>query len=128
MSREAINGPDILKRRRLKQKTLGVVPEGAHVTSMMSRSGGDALKASMSCGMRLHKNADNSPLDASFRSKDCLSKCRVEKLDSNDMGWIDKIPDCPVFSPTKDEFEDPLVYLQHIAPVASKYGNVFMQK
>ncbi|KAJ8613625.1 hypothetical protein MRB53_036919 [Persea americana] len=123
LSREANNGPDILKRRRLKQMMLGIKPEGAYVTNMMSRSGGDALKASTSCGMRLHKNADgNSRPSASLSSKDCVSKHRVEKLDTNNMGWIDKIPDCPVFSPTREEFEDPLVYLQQIAPVASKYG------
>jgi hypothetical protein len=30
-----------------------------------------------------------------------------------------------VYSPTKEEFEDPLVYLQKIAPEASKYGMEF---
>ncbi|KAL5713036.1 hypothetical protein ACHQM5_015152 [Ranunculus cassubicifolius] len=40
-----------------------------------------------------------------------------------DMNWTDKIPECPTYYPTKEEFEeDPLVYLQKIAPVASKYG------
>ncbi|XP_027360817.1 lysine-specific demethylase JMJ706-like isoform X2 [Abrus precatorius] len=77
---------------------------------MMNRSGGDALSASASCGMRLHGNAD-----AFFKRK-------VDKFDTSDLEWTDKVPECPVYSPTKEEFEDPLIYLQKIAPEASKYG------
>ncbi|KAJ1431075.1 Zinc finger, C5HC2-type [Sesbania bispinosa] len=77
---------------------------------MMNRSGGDALRASGSCGMGLHGNAD------------AFSKRKVDKFDTSDLDWADKIPECPVYSPTKEEFEDPLIYLQKIAPEASKYG------
>jgi hypothetical protein len=49
----------------------------------------------------------------------------VAKFDTSDLEWTDKIPECPVYSPTKEEFEDPLVYLQKIAPEASKYGMEF---
>ncbi|KAH9626675.1 hypothetical protein KSS87_021576 [Heliosperma pusillum] len=49
-------------------------------------------------------------------------KSNVEKFKLTDLDWIDKIPECPVYCPTKEEFEDPLVYLQKIAPEASKYG------
>ncbi|CAN1173571.1 Lysine-specific demethylase JMJ13 [Linum perenne] len=35
---------------------------------------------------------------------------------------MDKIPECPVYYPTREEFEDPLVYLQTIAAEASKFG------
>ncbi|GJX53619.1 lysine-specific demethylase JMJ706-like protein isoform X1 [Tanacetum coccineum] len=67
-------------------------------------SGGDAFRGSASC-------------------RDRLLKPKVEMLDVNDLDWIDKMPECPVYYPSKEEFEDPLVYLQKIAPDASKFGN-----
>ncbi|KAK6162184.1 hypothetical protein DH2020_002025 [Rehmannia glutinosa] len=72
--------------------------------NMMSRSGGDALRASAPCG------------------KDEFSKRKVVKFDTPDLEWTDRIPECPVYSPSLEEFQDPLIYLQKIAPVASKYG------
>jgi len=84
---------------------------------MTTRSGGDALKTA-SCGTN---NSDAfSRLSAS--GKDAFSKHRVEKFDMSNLDWINKVPECPVFSPTKEEFEDPLIFLQQIAPVASNYG------
>lgn len=123
LSREAKNALEILRRKRLQRMNLGTVPEGVDVFSMMSRSGGDALRSSASCGTRLQGNdrAVSQPC-VSSNVKDFFPKRKVEKFDTTDVGWIDKIPDCPVFSPSKEEFEDPLVYLQQIAPVASRYG------
>ncbi|KAL8210019.1 hypothetical protein R6Q57_006751 [Mikania cordata] len=51
-----------------------------------------------------------------------MSKPKVEKFDLSDLDWTDKVPDCPVYFPSKDEFEDPLVYLHKIAPEASRFG------
>ncbi|KAH7659085.1 Clavaminate synthase-like protein [Dioscorea alata] len=121
LSEELRNGLEILKRKRSQQIKLGISPEATEFTNMMSRSGGDSLKAAASCGMRMWEGADafsrrNGPV------KDAPLKHKVEKFDTSNLEWIDKIPECPVFSPTKDEFEDPLTYLQRIAPVASKYG------
>ncbi|XP_058104009.1 lysine-specific demethylase JMJ13-like [Magnolia sinica] len=124
LSREARNALEILKRKRLLQKmNVGIVPEGVNVSNIMTRSGGDALRASSSCGVRLHGNADAiSRVNGASSVKDSFSKHKVEKFDTTDLGWIDEIPDCPVFTPTKEEFEDPLIYLQRIAPIASKFG------
>ena len=36
--------------------------------------------------------------------------------------WLDKIEGCPVYHPSKEEFDDPFLYLHRIAPEASKYG------
>ncbi|KAJ0079418.1 hypothetical protein Patl1_23820 [Pistacia atlantica] len=36
--------------------------------------------------------------------------------------WTNEIAYCPEYRPTKDELMDPLLYLQKIAPDASKYG------
>ncbi|GMJ16047.1 JUMONJI 13 [Hibiscus trionum] len=89
----------------------------------MSRSGGDALRVSASCGMRLQGKAESfSRSNVSSSEKDVFSKRKVDKFYTNDLEWTEKIPECPVFYPTKEEFEDPLVYLQKIAPEASKYG------
>ncbi|KAK7309649.1 hypothetical protein RJT34_06548 [Clitoria ternatea] len=109
LSKEARNGLEFLRRKRL-ERAKSVTATQTSIANMMNRSGGDALRASASCGMRLHGNAD------------AFSKRKVDKFDTNDLEWIDKIPECPVYSPTKEEFEDPLVYLQKIAPEASKYG------
>ncbi|XP_073111647.1 lysine-specific demethylase JMJ13 isoform X2 [Elaeis guineensis] len=121
LSREVKNGLEILKRKRLQKMKSGTVPEATNAGSMMSRSGGDALKASASCGVRMHGHA-NAFSVGTCPVKDAFSKHKVEKFDLSNLEWIEKIPDCPVFYPTKMEFEDPLNYLQQIAPVASKYG------
>nr|GEV76731.1 lysine-specific demethylase JMJ706-like isoform X1 [Tanacetum cinerariifolium] len=41
---------------------------------------------------------------------------------SKHMSSAYKMPECPVYYPSKEEFEDPLAYLQKIAPEASTYG------
>ena len=51
-------------------------------------------------------------------------KCRANNPSSNRMDWINNIPVCPTFYPTVEEFEDPLSYLQSIAPKASKFGKL----
>ena len=110
LSKEARNGLEFLKRKRLQRAKSVTTTDNVSVANMMTRSGGDALRASASCGVRLHGNAD------------IFFKRKVDKFDTSDLEWTEKIPECPVYSPTKEEFEDPLVYLQKIAPEASKYG------
>ncbi|KAK2427681.1 lysine-specific demethylase [Trifolium repens] len=109
LSEEARNGLEVLKRKRLQRAQSNTATQ-ASVANMTNRSGGDALRASAPCGPRLHGNPD------------VFFKRKVAKFDTSDLEWTDKIPECPVYSPTKEEFEDPLVYLQKIAPEASKYG------
>ncbi|KAI4328034.1 hypothetical protein L6164_020430 [Bauhinia variegata] len=110
LSKEARNGLEFLKRKRLQRKKAVSATDTGSVANMMARSGGDALRASSSCGVRLHGNAD------------VFSKRKVDKFDTSDLEWTENIPECPVYSPTKEDFDDPLVYLQKIAPEASKYG------
>ncbi|MCH96165.1 lysine-specific demethylase 5C-like, partial [Trifolium medium] len=112
LSEEARNGLEVLKRKRLQRAQSNTATQ-ASVANMTNRSGGDALRASAPCGPRLHGNPD------------VFFKRKVAKFDTSDLEWTDKIPECPVYSPTKEEFEDPLVYLQKIAPEASKYGMEF---
>ncbi|XP_076888852.1 lysine-specific demethylase JMJ13-like, partial [Bidens hawaiensis] len=101
---------EFLKHKRLQRSKVGALNDSANVMNIMSRSSGDALRGSASCGVR------------SFRSHLDESKPKVEKFDSTDLDWTEKIPECPVYFPSKEEFEDPLAYLQKIAPEASKYG------
>ncbi|GLT80598.1 hypothetical protein SLA2020_520290 [Shorea laevis] len=123
LSKEVGNGLEFLKRKRLQRMKSEMVSETATVTNMMARSGGDALRVSASCGSILHRNVDlYSQSNSASSEKDFFSKHKVDKFDTSDLEWIDKIPECPVYCPTKEEFEDPLVYLQKIAPEASRYG------
>ncbi|GLT58549.1 hypothetical protein SLA2020_314340 [Shorea laevis] len=129
LSKEVRNGLEILKRKRLQRlqrlqrMKSETVSKTAGVTNMMARSGGDALRVSAPCGVRLHENVDTySQSSGASTEKDFFSKRKVDKFSTSDLEWIEKIPECPVYFPTKEEFEDPLVYLQKIAPEASRYG------
>ncbi|KAL6911768.1 hypothetical protein ACP4OV_000573 [Aristida adscensionis] len=73
------------------------------------------------CGAKLCRSGDVSLRDGGHM-RDPFLKHRVKKFDLSSLDWIDEIPDCPVFFPSPEEFEDPLVYLNKIAPVAAKYG------
>ncbi|KAJ6943057.1 lysine-specific demethylase JMJ706-like isoform X1 [Populus alba x Populus x berolinensis] len=124
LSKEARNGLEYLKRKRLQKMKLQSVTETVSIPGMMSRSGGDGLRASASCGVRINGNMESFSRSAGASSggQDVFSKRKVEKFDTSDLEWTEKIPECPVYCPTKEEFEDPLVYLQKIAPEASRYG------
>ncbi|WOG85405.1 hypothetical protein DCAR_0104593 [Daucus carota subsp. sativus] len=86
----------------------------------MTRSGGDALRASSSCRTGLQNGV--ARLGDASNGRDIFSKQNFAKFDTTNLEWVDKIEECPVYHPSKEEFEDPLVYLQKIAPEASKYG------
>ncbi|CAK7356075.1 unnamed protein product [Dovyalis caffra] len=123
LSREARNGLEYLNRRRLQQMKSESITETVNFPNMMSRSGGDALRTSASYGVRVNDNAESfSRSTGASSGKDVFSKRKVDKFDTSDLEWTEKIPECPVYCPTKEEFEDPLVYLQKIAPEASRYG------
>ncbi|CAJ1932976.1 unnamed protein product [Sphenostylis stenocarpa] len=47
---------------------------------------------------------------------------KLTKYDIADLEWTNRIPECPTYYPSEHEFDHPLVYLQKIAPEASKYG------
>ena len=120
LSNEVKNGLEFLKRKRLQRMKPETGTGPAAIGNMLARSGGDALRSPASCGVRLHGNID---FFSQSNRKDVISKRKVDKFDTSDLEWTEKIPECPVYLPTKEEFEDPLVYLQKIAPEASKYGN-----
>lgn len=84
----------------------GIAPEVVDIISVSRRSNNESVSQS----------------NDSLIAKRITSKGKVDKSDTTDLEWIDKIPECPVFRPSKEEFEDPLVYLQKIGPEASKYG------
>ncbi|KAI5397232.1 hypothetical protein KIW84_063163 [Lathyrus oleraceus] len=47
---------------------------------------------------------------------------KLSKRDFDEIKWTNMIPECPIYHPSEQEFQNPLVYLQKIAPEASKYG------
>ncbi|KAK6146471.1 hypothetical protein DH2020_020340 [Rehmannia glutinosa] len=114
---------EFLKRKRMERmKTEETENDSTFMRNVMSRSGGDALRTTAPCGVRLHNSADlYSKLGSCLSDENVFSKRKVAKFDTSDLEWTDKILECPVYRPTKEEFLDPLVYLQKIAPEASKY-------
>eukprot|EP00250_Pteridium_aquilinum_P023238 c2646_g1_i1 orf=519-1592(+) len=94
--------------------------KGSYAVSS-ARSGGDALKQ-RDCRRPLLQCRD----EKSCKQKDSWSARNAEvKVDRHGAGqtdWIDKIAWCPMYYPTKEEFVDPLQYIQNIAPEASEYG------
>ncbi|KAF5774643.1 putative transcription factor & chromatin remodeling JUMONJI family [Helianthus annuus] len=101
-----------LKHKRLQRMGSGTVNDATFASNLMTRSRGDALRGSASSGDRLSSTLD-------LCGRDNMSN---QKFDLNDLDWTDKVPECPVYFPSKEEFEDPLIYLQKIAPEASRFG------
>ncbi|XP_031395287.1 lysine-specific demethylase JMJ706-like [Punica granatum] len=124
LSKDVRNGLEFLKRKRLKRMKTETVMETAGVFNMMARSGGDALRSSAACGVRIHSNSNflPQPNHGVFAGSDVFLKRKVDKFHVDDLDWTEMIPECPVYHPSKEEFDDPLVYLQKIAPEASRYG------
>ncbi|XP_028951612.1 lysine-specific demethylase JMJ13-like isoform X2 [Malus domestica] len=123
LSKEAKTGLEILKRTRLQRMRPESATEPLNLINTMARSGGDALKSSVSCGLTFQGGAHSVSLfSGASHEKDVFPKRRVDKFETSDLEWTEKIPECPVYYPAMEEFEDPLVYLQKIAPEASKYG------
>ncbi|CAH8311898.1 unnamed protein product [Eruca vesicaria subsp. sativa] len=123
LSKEAKDGLEYLKRKRLQKMRTASVNETVGF-STMARSGGDAFRPySASHGIRSRVTASTVPnLNGSSTAKGNLMKEKVETFDTDDLKWTERLPECPVYRPTIDEFEDPLTYLQKIFPEASKYG------
>lgn len=114
---------EFLKHKMLKRRKKEAENESYVVSKIMSRSGGDALRTSSPCGVSSLNHADiYSRFGSGSTKKDAFLKRKVAKFDTSDLEWTDKVPECPVYCPTKEEFQDPLVYIQKIAPEASKYG------
>ena len=92
--------------------------------AVAARSGGDALRTPANRGARLHANngAAGLPSTSNALDKDPFPKRKVDKFDMSNLEWIDEIPECPVYHPTKEEFEDPIAYVQKISPTAAKHG------
>ncbi|GAB4834777.1 hypothetical protein Ancab_033045 [Ancistrocladus abbreviatus] len=123
LSKDGKSSLEFLKQKKLQRLKSQATSANVIFSNTMARSGGDALRTSASCGFRLHGDEDSISLaNATSTGTDTFLKCKVDKFNTSDLDWIDKIPECPVYYPKKDEFEDPLAYLQKIAPEASKYG------
>lgn len=124
LSKDVQNSLEFLKRKRLQRLKTATVMETAGLSKVMCRSGGDALR-STGCGVRIHGNDNFLPgsRHGDSAGNDGFPKRKVDKFHVDDLDWIEKIPECPVYHPSKEEFDDPLIYLQKIAPEASRFGN-----
>ena len=97
---------NVLEISNSKMMKSGIAPEVVDNTSMSRHSNNESVSQS----------------SGSVIAKRITSKGKVDNFDTTDLEWTDKIPECPVFKPSKEEFEDPLVYLEKISPEASRYG------
>ncbi|KAL8150530.1 hypothetical protein V2J09_020338 [Rumex salicifolius] len=122
LSRDIKSSLEFLKKKRLQKLKSETVLGITGANDMMARSGGDALRGSAPYGFRLQGDANLFSRSSAVSSGKDFPKHKVDKFSLSDLDWIDRIPECPVYCPTKDEFEDPFLYLQKIAPEASKYG------
>jgi hypothetical protein len=117
------NGLEEFSRKRALLK-LQMRRDGKDLNkSNMARSGGDVL-APPESGRVLshHKNEKHLQSKETTKVKADFLNGKADKFGTSEFSWIDDIPNCPVYYPTKAEFEDPSAYLQTIAPNASKYG------
>ncbi|XP_041997121.1 lysine-specific demethylase JMJ706-like isoform X2 [Salvia splendens] len=113
---------DFLKCKRLDQMKIEREDDSSCLTYMMHRSGGEALRP-VPCGVRMHRNSFmSSNIGSNLNERAEFYKRKVAKFDTPDFEWTEKILECPVYTPSVEEFQDPLVYLQKIAQEASKYG------
>lgn len=111
--------------KTLKQRLLKRV-QSSHGMEVNTRSSGDSLRSAPACGARIQGNGSNAIFNGGGNNvKDAFLKHRVAKFEMENLDWIEMIPECPVFYPTKEEFENPLEYLQKISPVGAKYGMAF---
>lgn len=68
------------------------------------------------------RRRERTMVDKSSITQPTTVSHKLSEFDLADLNWTNNIPECPVYHPTEQEFEHPLVYLQKIAPEASKYG------
>mgnify|MGYP002775694939 FL=1 len=87
-----------------------------------ARSGGDALRQRDSRKAVWQRDDKTSNLQDMWSAKDGALNMKIDRHGAGQTDWIDDIETCPVYYPTKEEFRDPLDYIQKIAPTASKYG------
>ncbi|EPS70259.1 hypothetical protein M569_04498, partial [Genlisea aurea] len=116
---------EYLKRKRLQRMKSEKSNNSSFLNYTLSGSGGDNtfLRASAPCGVRLYNYPLLNPeVGSCSNDKDAFSKHKVAKFETLDFEWTNKIPECPIYSPTMEEFQEPLVYLEKIAPEASRYG------
>ncbi|KAE9459273.1 hypothetical protein C3L33_08815, partial [Rhododendron williamsianum] len=81
---------ELLKRKRLQHIKPEPLTDNICVINM-NRSGGDALRAPASCGVRLHGNLDTfSRSGRASNGNDAFSKHNVAKFDVNDLNGLKK--------------------------------------
>ncbi|XP_078442490.1 lysine-specific demethylase JMJ706-like isoform X2 [Wolffia australiana] len=119
LSRDVDNGLLILNQKRAH--LLKKLDEKQSLVGSLMPYAADILKNSAlhSTGLKVRNGLPKYSRPSS--DKNFSGKWKQEEP-MPDSEWIGKIPECPVYCPTKDEFEDPLVFLQKISPVASKFG------
>lgn len=41
---------------------------------------------------------------------------------STNADWVARLPDCPVYRPTEEQFKDPVAYIRSIQAEAARFG------
>ena len=98
--------------------------KGNFFISSSARSGGDALRQRKATSHA--KDDKTTKLQDMWIAKGEALNMKIDRHGAGQIDWIDKIESCPIYYPTKEEFTDPLHYIQKIAPDASKYGQLIL--
>nr|XP_043625822.1 lysine-specific demethylase JMJ706-like [Erigeron canadensis] len=71
---------------------------------------------------QLPKSSKSTDFKSYMSKQHSMGFRAYQSCENDDMEWRNQITECPVYHPSTLEFQDPLRYIQNIAPQASKYG------
>ena len=70
----------------------------------------------------IHDDADDAPKSELAQAPSVDAPARVPSRLGPEPCWMDGLQPCPVFQPTREEFKDPLAYIESVRAAIAPYG------